>query len=299
MSTKVITDTQLPGFPLRSRGKVRDVYQVNGNLLMITTDRVSAFDVVLPNGIPDKGKVLNCLSLYWFDRTRAIVPNHVLCKDVSEFPPSLAAFADELRSRSMIVRKLVPIPFECVVRGYLYGSGWKEYLELGSVCGIPLPRGLKMADKLESPLFTPATKAETGHDENTSEAVMAERIGPELTQRLKDVSLRLYLLGSREAESKGIIIADTKFEFGRDPDTGEVFLIDEVLTPDSSRFWPQSSYAPGREQPSYDKQFVREYLEMVSWDKMPPGPRLPPYVVRGTRERYLEAYRTLTGLSEL
>lgn len=266
---------------------------------MVTTDRVSAFDVVLPNGIPDKGKVLNCLSLYWFDRTKDIVPNHILLSEVAEFPEVLAPHAEELAKRSVIVRKLEPVPFECVVRGYLYGSGFKEYQKQGSVCGISLPSGMKMADKFDEPLFTPATKAETGHDENVSESYMADRIGLELTSRLKDISIRLYRLGRDEAETKGIVIADTKFEFGRDPETGELYLIDEVLTPDSSRFWPRDAYSPGREQPSYDKQFVREYLETLTWDKTPPGPELPPDVVEGTRQRYLEAYRTLTGRRDL
>jgi len=299
VGTTVVAETRINELKLRSKGKVRDVYEVDGSLLMVTTDRVSAFDVVLPNGIPDKGKVLNCLSLYWFDRTTDIVPNHVLKRDVSEFPEVLAPYAEMLDKRSVIVRKLEPVPFECVVRGYLYGSGYKEYQKQGSVCGIALPSGMKMADKFDEPLFTPATKAETGHDENVSESYMADQIGSELTSRLKEISIGLYSLGRDEAETKGIVIADTKFEFGRDPETGELYLIDEVLTPDSSRFWPRDAYSPGREQPSYDKQFVREYLETLSWDKTPPGPELPPDVVEGTRQRYLEAYRTLTGRRDL
>jgi phosphoribosylaminoimidazole-succinocarboxamide synthase len=299
VSVNVLISTRFDGFPLRSRGKVRDVYEIDGKLLIVTTDRISAFDVVLPNGIPDKGKVLNQLSLYWFEKSREIIPNHVLTADVAMYPDSLASHAAELHLRSMLVKRLEPVPFECVVRGYLYGSGWKEYQKNGSVCGIELEPGLTLADQFETPLFTPATKATSGHDINVSEEVMRESLGRELSDRLRDVSLRLYALGSREAEAKGIIIADTKFEFGLDRNTSELYLIDEVLTPDSSRFWPKESYRPGREQESYDKQFVREYLESIDWDKTPPGPELPPEVVAGTRERYLRAYRVLTGRNDL
>ncbi|MGH9320394.1 MAG: phosphoribosylaminoimidazolesuccinocarboxamide synthase [Vicinamibacteria bacterium] len=299
MRDNILIDTHIDAFPLRSKGKVRDVYEVDGRLLIVTTDRISAFDVVLPNGIPDKGRVLNQLSLYWFGRTRAIVPNHVLESEVDRYPRELAPYADQLRLRSMLVKKLEPVPFECVVRGYLYGSGWKEYQKTGSVCGIPLPKGLSLADAFDEALFTPATKATTGHDVNVSEEVMMERLGSELTSRLKDLSLKLYRLGRREAESKGIIIADTKFEFGLDEERGELYLIDEVMTPDSSRFWPKESYRPGQDQPSYDKQFVREYLESLDWDKSPPGPELPPDVVEGTTKRFLEAYRVLTGRTDL
>ena len=289
----VLIETHFDGIPLRSRGKVRDVYEIDGNLLIVTTDRISAFDVVLPNGIPDKGKVLNLLSLYWFERTENLVRNHLLTGDVGSYPEVLAPYRDQLRLRSMLVKRLEPIAYECVVRGYLYGSGWKEYQKTASVCGIALGKGMRLADKFDEALFTPATKAATGHDINVSEEVMAKELGSELTARLRDLSLRLYTLGSEEAEVKGIIIADTKFEFGRDPGTGELYLIDEVLTPDSSRFWPRESYRPGQEQPSYDKQFVREYLERLDWDKTPPGPELPPDVVAGTRERFLQAYRLL------
>ena len=299
MSDNVLIDTRLEGLALRSRGKVRDIYELDGTLLIVTTDRISAFDVVLPNGIPDKGKVLNQLSLYWFERTREIVPNHVIEGDFDRYPERLLPFGDQLRQRSMIVRKLEPLPFECVVRGYLYGSGWKEYQRTGSVCGIPLPKGLRLADRFDEPLFTPSTKAESGHDVNVSEEEMSGSLGEDLTARLKDLSLSLYRLGSAEAESKGIIIADTKFEFGRDPRSKELNLIDEVMTPDSSRFWPKNDYRPGQDQPSFDKQFVREYLEGLDWDKTPPGPELPPEVVAGTRARYLEAYRLLTGRSDL
>jgi phosphoribosylaminoimidazole-succinocarboxamide synthase len=295
----VLIDTRLEGLPLRSKGKVRDVYELEGMLLIVTTDRISAFDVVLPNGIPDKGKVLNQLSLYWFERTRDIVPNHVIEGDFDRYPEKLARFEEELRLRSMLARKLDPVPFECVVRGYLYGSGWKEYQRTASVCGIPLSKGLRLADRFEEPLFTPATKEASGHDVNVSEQVMAEALGAHLTERLRHLSLALYRLGSAEAESKGILIADTKFEFGIDPVSRMLYLIDEVMTPDSSRFWPKDSYRPGREQPSFDKQFVREYLEGLDWDKTPPGPELPPDVVAGTRARYLEAYRKLTGRTDL
>jgi phosphoribosylaminoimidazole-succinocarboxamide synthase len=296
MSASVLIDkSRIDAFPLRSRGKVRDVYEVHGDLLVVTTDRISAFDVVLPTLIPDKGKVLNQLSLYWFDRTRDVVPNHVLTAEVERYPQELSRYEHELRHRSMLVKKLEPVPFECVVRGYLYGSGFKEYASTGSVSGIPLPPGLVMADALPEPIFTPATKAASGHDENVSERTMAEALGDDLTERLRELSLRLYRLGREEAESKGILIADTKFEFGLDPGTSELYLIDEVLTPDSSRFWPREGYAPGREQPSFDKQFVREYLETLDWDKTAPGPQLPPDVVSGTRARYLEAYRIFTG----
>jgi phosphoribosylaminoimidazole-succinocarboxamide synthase len=284
---------------LRSKGKVRDVYELDGKLLIITTDRISAFDVVLPTGIPDKGKVLNQLSLYWFERTRAIVPNHVIEGDFDRYPDLLAPFRRELRLRSMLVKKLEPVAFECVVRGYLYGSGWKEYQKTGSVCGIPLPKGLSLADRFEEPLFTPSTKATTGHDMNVSEEAMSEALGADLTARLREISLSLYRLGSAEAESKGILIADTKFELGLDPQSEELYLIDEVMTPDSSRFWPKDRYRPGQDQPSFDKQFVREYLESLDWDKTPPGPELPPDVVAGTRARYLEAYRLLTGRNDL
>lgn len=299
MIGNVVLDTHFPNLSLRSRGKVRDVYEVEGNLLIVTTDRISAFDVVLPNGIPDKGKVLNMISLYWFEKTRELVSNHLITGEVKDYPPVLGPYAAQIDKRSMLVRKLEPIPFECVVRGYLYGSGWKEYQKKGSVCGIPLSKGMQLAEKFDRPLFTPATKATSGHDENVSEQVMAERIGAERTERLRDISLRLYALGSAEAESKGIMIADTKFEFGIDPDTSELYLIDEVLTPDSSRFWPKESYRPGQDQPSYDKQFVREYLETLDWNKTSPGPELPPDVVAGTQERFLRAYRVLTGRSDL
>ncbi len=295
----VVIETDLGDLVPRARGKVRDIYEIGGHLLLVATDRISAFDVVLPNGIPDKGKVLNQLSMYWFDKSRDLVENHVVTSDVDAYPDELAPYREQLALRSMLVAKLEPVPFECVVRGYLYGSGWKEYQQKQSVCGISLPEGMRLADKFEAPLFTPATKATSGHDVNVSETVMADALGEELTARLKNISLQLYELGRREAADKGIIIADTKFEFGSDPHTGELYLIDEVLTPDSSRFWPRVDYEPGHDQPSFDKQFVREYLETLDWDKNPPGPELPADVVEGTRERYLRAYRSLTGKSDL
>ena len=297
--TSVVLETDLGDIVPRARGKVRDIYEIGSHLLLVATDRISAFDVVLPNGIPDKGKVLNQLSMYWFDKSRDLVDNHVVTSDVDAYPDELAPYREQLALRSMLVTKLEPVPFECVVRGYLYGSGWKEYQQEQSVCGISLPEGMRLADKFDAPLFTPATKATSGHDVNVSETVMADALGEELTARLKDVSLQLYELGRREAADKGIIIADTKFEFGRDPKTAELYLIDEVLTPDSSRFWPRDDYAPGRDQPSFDKQFVREYLETLDWDKLPPGPELPAEVLEGTRERYLYAYRSLTGKTDL
>ena len=295
----VVIETDLGGLVPRARGKVRDIYEIGKHLLLVATDRISAFDVVLPNGIPDKGKVLNQLSIYWFDKSRDLVENHVVTSDVDAYPDELAPYREQLALRSMLVAKLEPVPFECVVRGYLYGSGWKEYQQKQSVCGISLPEGMRLADKFEAPLFTPAAKATSGHDVNVSETVMADALGEELTARLKNISLQLYALGRREAADKGIIIADTKFEFGSDPHTGELYLIDEVLTPDSSRFWPRVDYEPGHDQPSFDKQFVREFLETLDWDKKPPGPELPADVVEGTRERYLHAYRSLTGKSDL
>lgn len=298
--SNVLLESNLGEVPLRSRGKVRDIYEVSDKLLLVTSDRVSAFDVVLPNGIPEKGKVLNQLSLFWFEQTSHLVPNHVVTADVDAYPTELSPYADQLKSRSTLARKLTPVPFECVVRGYLYGSGLKEYQSLGSVCGISLPSGMRQADRFPEPLFTPSTKAESGHDENVSQAYMANALGSELTERLKDLSLSIYDLGRNLAQEKDIIIADTKFEFGQDPESGELVLIDEVLTPDSSRFWPAEEYEPGRDQPSFDKQFVREYLETLDdWDKNPPGPSLPDDVVAGTSERYLRAYRALTARTDL
>ena len=293
MAEAVLT-TSLEGVALRSRGKVRDIYAVGDQLLLVTTDRVSAFDVVLPEGIPEKGRVLNSLSAWWLRRTENIVPNHLVTDDVDEYPDVLAPAKGMLDGRSMLVRRLNPIPFECVMRGFLYGSGWKEYGREGSVCGISLPSGMQLAERFPEPLFTPATKAEDGHDENVSEDFMANALGRELTTRLHEISREIYASGVEWAAERGIIIADTKFEFGHDDD-GKLYVIDEVLTPDSSRFWPADEYAPGKLQSSFDKQYVRDYLETVDWNKEPPAPHLPDRIVRGTTERFLSAYRQITG----
>ncbi|MDE2659491.1 MAG: phosphoribosylaminoimidazolesuccinocarboxamide synthase [Acidobacteriota bacterium] len=295
MAEAVLT-TSLEGVALRSRGKVRDIYAVGDQLLLVTTDRVSAFDVVLPEGIPEKGRVLNSLSAWWLRRTEHIVPNHLVTDDVDEYPDVLAPAKEMLDGRSMLVRRLNPIPFECVMRGFLYGSGWKEYGREGSVCGISLPSGMELAERFPEPLFTPATKAEDGHDENVSEDFMANALGRELTTRLHAISREIYASGVEWAAARGIIIADTKFEFGHDDD-GKLYVIDEVLTPDSSRFWPADEYAPGKLQASFDKQYVRDYLETVDWNKEPPAPHLPDSIVRGTTERFLSAYRQITGSS--
>ena len=291
---EAVLTTSLEGVALRSRGKVRDIYAVGDQLLLVTTDRVSAFDVVLPEGIPEKGRVLNSLSAWWLRRTEHIVPNHLVTDDVDEYPDVLAPAKGMLDGRSMLVRRLNPIPFECVMRGFLYGSGWKEYGREGSVCGISLPSGMQLAERFPEPLFTPATKAEDGHDENVSEDFMANALGRELTTRLHEISREIYASGVEWAAERGIIIADTKFEFGHDDD-GKLYVIDEVLTPDSSRFWPADEYAPGKLQSSFDKQYVRDYLETVDWNKEPPAPHLPDNIVRGTTERFLSAYRQITG----
>jgi len=261
--------------------------------LIVVTDRISAFDVVLPNPIPYKGAVLTALSLFWFDFLKNIVPNHLISTDVESYPAPLPSYRDQLDGRSMLVVRADVFPIECVARGYLVGSGWKEYQQTGEVCGVKWPAGLRESDKLAEPIFTPATKAETGHDINISEREMAERVGEEATRELKDLTLKLYSRASEFAETRGIIIADTKFEFG--VKDGKVILVDEALTPDSSRFWPKKSYEPGRGQQSFDKQYLRDYLETVTWDKQPPGPNLPETVIAQTSEKYLEAYRLLTG----
>ena len=292
-----VLETHLPDLPLASRGKVRDIYRVDGNLLIVSTDRISAFDYVLPNGIPDKGKVLNQLSLFWFAKTREIVPNHLISGRFAEFPASLRPHAAVLSGRSTLARQAAMFPAECVVRGYLAGSGWKEYQKTRSVSGVPLPAGLRESSKLPEPIFTPSTKATTGHDENISMAQLEQRVGRDTARRLEELSLAVYLAASRHAESAGILIADTKFEFGTVD--GTIILADEVLTPDSSRFWPADRYAPGKSQDSFDKQFVRNYLEGIGWDKQPPVPTLPEEVVSGTRERYLEIFRRLTGKPSL
>ncbi len=282
-------------FPVR-RGKVRDVYDLGNSLLIVATDRISAYDVVMPNGIPDKGKILTALSLFWFEFFAGKYENHLLATDVEKYPAELHPYADQLTGRSMLVKKARVIPIECVARGYITGSGWKEYLKTQSVCGIKLPGGLRQCDKLPQPLFTPSTKEEVGHDQNIDFDETVRRIGADVAGQLRDRTLGLYTQAADYARSRGVIIADTKFEFGQLPD-GRMILIDEVLTPDSSRFWPADQYAPGKDQPSFDKQFVRNYLEAQPWDKTPPAPVLPPEVVEGTRKRYLEAYERLTGKS--
>jgi phosphoribosylaminoimidazole-succinocarboxamide synthase len=290
----VLVQTDFPELELHASGKVRDVYSLDGErLLLVATDRISAFDYVLATGIPQKGRVLTQLSLFWFDFLGDLVPHHVLTADVERFPESLRKYADQLRGRSMLVRRAHMVPVECVVRGYVSGSAWKQYRSTGAVCGIKLPEGLKEADQLPEPIFTPATKATTGHDENISFADMARLIGPELSRQLRDISLKLYSLASEYARQRGIIIADTKFEFGITPQG--ITLADEVLTPDSSRFWPADQYQPGRPQESFDKQYVRDYLEEIRWNKQPPAPALPPEVARKTSAKYLEAYYRLTG----
>ena len=298
MSTPAPTlQTSLPGIEPFRQGKVRDLYAVGEDLLIVATDRISAFDYVLGTGIPDKGKVLTQLSQFWFDQTRDIVQNHVLSTDPSEYPESLRAHAEILRGRSMLVRHTAPFPVECVARGYLSGSGWKEYRLSGSVCGIKLPLGLQESDRLPEPIFTPATKAESGHDENITEEQAGRLIGRDRIARLRELTLTLYRHGAAHAESRGIIVADTKFEFGTimRGSVEEIVLIDEVLTPDSSRFWPRDEYRAGGPQPSFDKQYVRDYLESIRWNKQPPVPSLPPDVVARTRDKYIEAFTRLTG----
>lgn len=290
----LLLDTRLNGLAPHRRGKVRDIYDLGDTLLMIATDRISAFDHVLGTGIPDKGKVLSQLSAFWFDATTHIVPNHVLETDVGRYPPELGRHADILAGRSMIVRKTNPVPIECVARGYLAGSGWKDYLASGAVCGVPLPPGLRESDRLPEPIFTPATKETTGHDVNISEAEAARLVGAPLLERLKSLTMQLYAFGTAHAERCGILLADTKFEFGLTPD-GTVLLIDEVMTPDSSRYWPRDLYNAGRPQVSFDKQYVRDYLEQIHWNKQPPVPSLPDEVVARTREKYREAFRRLVG----
>ena len=292
-STEVLT-TDLGELNLLSRGKVRDIYDCGDTLLIVTTDRISAFDVVLPEGIPHKGKVLSQLSAFWFEVMSDVIPHHLISMDSGDFPPVCKNYEHTLKGRSILVKKMKMLPIECVVRGYLAGSGWKEYQETASICGIPVKEGLKESASLGEPLFTPSTKAELGdHDENITMEQVKEMIGGELADRLKEVSITLYKKGREMAREKGIIIADTKFEFGLVE--GELILIDEVLTPDSSRFWPEDEYEPGRAQRSFDKQFVRDYLLTLTWDKKPPAPHLPEEIVRKTSERYLEAFQRLTG----
>jgi phosphoribosylaminoimidazole-succinocarboxamide synthase len=290
----VLVETDFAELELYASGKVRDLYRVdNEHLLLVATDRISAFDYVLGSGIPAKGRVLTQLSLFWFDFLKDIIPNHLVTADVGCYPAPLRLHAGELRGRSMLVVRADMIAIECVVRGYLSGSGWKEYQQTGKVCGIELPRGLRESDKLPEPIFTPATKAASGHDENITFAEMGQRAGPKLSEKLRELSLKIYSKAAEHAAARGIIIADTKFEFGRTAQG--IVLADEVLTPDSSRFWPADRYQPGRSQESFDKQYVRDYLEQVRWNKQPPAPALPPDVVRRTSEKYVQAYRQLTG----
>ena len=294
-ATAPVLETSLSELQLIRRGKVRDVYAVDEeHLLIVATDRISAFDCISPTPIPRKGEVLTALSRFWFERLAHIVPNHLVTTEVEQMPSIIRQYAEELRGRSMLVRRAEVFPVECVVRGYLAGSGWKDYLRAGVVCGHRLPQGLRESEQLPQPIFTPATKAEEGHDENIGEDKMSLIIGREMTNELRDISLRLYREASEYARSRDIIIADTKFELGRDA-AGQIILVDEALTPDSSRFWPADKYEPGHSQPSFDKQFVRDYLETLAWNKKPPAPPLPPEVADATTERYLEAYRLLTG----
>lgn len=293
-SDDVLLSTDFPDLELYASGKVRDVYRVdNERLLFVATDRISAFDYVLATGIPEKGKVLTQTSLFWFDSLKKIVGNHVLTARVEQYPQHLRKYEDQLRGRSMLVVKADMVAIECVVRGYISGSAWKEYQQMGTVCGIALPKGLRESDKLPEPIFTPATKAASGHDENISFAEMVKRAGREASERLRSLSLHIYQAAADYAAARGIIIADTKFEFGNTPQG--LVLADEVLTPDSSRFWPADKYQPGRAQDSFDKQYVRDYLESIKWNKQPPAPALPEDVARRTSQKYIEAYRRLTG----
>jgi phosphoribosylaminoimidazole-succinocarboxamide synthase len=290
----VLLKTEIEGLRLHARGKVRDIYALDDErLVFVASDRISAFDYVLATGIPDKGKVLAQLSVFWFDFLRDIVPSHLITADFAEFPENLQAYEEQLRGRSMIVSKAEMFPIECVVRGYLSGSGWKDYQRTGAVCGIELPQGLSESDQLPEPIFTPAIKATSGHDENISMAEVVKRVGPKLAGELRDLSLRIYSKASAYARSRGIILADSKFEFGRT--ARGIVLADEVFTPDSSRFWPADDYAPGGPQKSFDKQFVRDYLESIRWNKQPPAPSLPEDIARKTSEKYKQAYRQLTG----
>jgi len=289
----IILDTDLPGVARRARGKVRDVYEIDGKILIVATDRISAFDYILPTGIPDKGRVLTQLSVFWFDFLGSLAPNHFLTANVDEYPDPLPRYRDQLEGRSMLVKSARMANVECVARGYLSGSGWKEYQKSQSVCGVALPPGLKESDKLPEPIFTPSTKAQSGHDLNISMQQAADMVGAGTAAKLRSLTLSIYTRAAEYALERGIIIADTKFEFGFAD--GELILADEVLTPDSSRFWPLASYKPGGAQPSFDKQYVRDYLESIRWNKQPPAPPLPEDVAARTSEKYKEAYRALTG----
>ena len=288
-----LLETRLEGIPVFARGKVRDVYDLGDRLLIVATDRISSFDCVMPNGIPGKGKILTEMSLFWFGMTSGLIPNHLITANVDEYPKNLQAFRDQLEGRSMLVVKADRIDIECVARGYLVGSGWKDYQKTGKVCGIPLPEGLQESVRLEQPIFTPATKADTGHDENISFEQMCEVVEPDLANKLRDLTLGVYRSAREYAEGKDIIIADTKFEFGLH--NGKIILIDEILSPDSSRFWDRTQYAPGRSQDSFDKQFVRDYLETLDWDKTPPAPALPEHIIERTLEKYREGRDRLLG----
>lgn len=285
----------LPGIKKLKSGKVREVYDLGDRFLFVASDRISAFDVIMPNGIPHKGAVLTQISHFWFDQTESFQPNHRLSGPDAPLPPELEPFTDQLAGRSMLVKKAKPLAIECIVRGYLAGSGWKEYKKSKTVCGIALPDGLEESSELPEPLFTPSTKADEGHDENISFEEAAKIVGHDVAEKVRDASLKIYKFARDYARERGIIIADTKFEFGVDGD--EIILIDEVLTPDSSRFWPADEYAPGKGQPSFDKQFVRDYLETLDWDKQPPGPQLPAAIIEKTADKYLDAYKRLTGKS--
>lgn len=290
---KLINNTDFIKLPLLVQGKVRNVYDTGNEYLIVVTDRISAFDVVFPNLIPNKGTVLNKISEFWFDFTSEIVPNHVITSDVSKYPLGLSEFKEELEGRSMLVKKVNMLPVECIIRGYLEGSGLKDYQKSGSICGIRLPEGLKQADKLPEPIFTPSTKAAEGHDENVGFDYVVEAIGAELACKLRDTAIALYKKASVYAESKGLILADTKFEFGLID--GQLVIADEMFTPDSSRYWDIKDYEPGRPQKSFDKQYLRDYLESINWDKQPPAPELPEEIVKKTEAKYVEAYETITG----
>lgn len=290
---KLVNDTDFINYPLLIKGKVRNVYDLGDKLLIVVTDRISAFDVIFPNLIPNKGKVLNSISEFWFEYTKDVIGNHVITTDVGEYPEDLQSYAPELQGRSMLVKKVEMLPAECIVRGYLEGSGLKEYRKTGSICGVKLPEGLRQGDRLPEPIFTPSTKAVEGHDENVSFEVLAEKIGMELAEKLKNASLALYKKVSAYAETRGIILADTKFEFGMID--GELVVADEMFTPDSSRFWDMADYEPGKPQKSFDKQYLRDYLEAIDWNKQPPAPELPEEVISKTEAKYIEAYERLTG----
>lgn len=294
--SRVVSETDFPELNLLKRGKVRDVYDLEEHLLMVATDRISAFDVVMPNPVPDKGIILTQISLFWFDIMQPLIENHVIARDVEHYPKVCHPYAEFLQGRSMLVKKAQPLPVECIVRGYISGSGWKEYLESGSICGIGLPTGLKESQQLPEPIFTPSTKAEIGeHDINIDFSETVNRIGKAKAEKIRDLSVEIYKKGAALADQKGIIIADTKFEFGSVGD--DIILIDEILTPDSSRFWPKESYRPGGPQKSYDKQYLRDYLNTLDWNKKAPGPPLPEDVVANTRQKYLDALIQLSGSS--